>query len=206
MIFPAKWFYIAMVVLFEVGSAICGGAPNINALIVGRVLAGIGAVGIYTGALFLISVNTSEEERYIPLRDRADKRPQYIGMTGAMWGLGTVLGPVIGGAFTDGDGGWRWAFYVNLPIGALISPILLLLIPPFDALKGTSFIDRLKRIDWIGLVLFCGTICSLVLGLQFGGNQDPWNSGQVIGCFVSFRRYSRLICIQSNAMDALANQ
>jgi MFS family permease len=63
MIFPAKWFYIFMVVLFEAGSALCGGAPNMNALIVGRVIAGIGAVGIYTGALFLISVNTSEEER-----------------------------------------------------------------------------------------------------------------------------------------------
>lgn len=186
MIFPAKWYYIAMVILFEVGSAICGAAPNINALIVGRVIAGIGAVGIYTGALFLISVNTSEEERYTPIDDQADKRPKYIGMTGAMWGLGTVLGPVVGGAFTDGHGGWRWAFYVNLPIGALTAPFLLFLIPPFDALKGTSFIGRLKLIDWIGLVLFCGSICSLVLGLQFGGNLYSWNSRQVIGCFVSF--------------------
>jgi MFS family permease len=66
MIFPAKWFYIFNVLLFEVGSAVCGAAPNMNALIVGRVIAGIGAVGIYTGALFLISVNTSEEERYHP--------------------------------------------------------------------------------------------------------------------------------------------
>jgi MFS family permease len=66
MIFPAKWLYIVMVIIFEAGSAICGGAPNMNALIVGRVIAGIGAVGIYTGALFLISVNTSEEERYTP--------------------------------------------------------------------------------------------------------------------------------------------
>jgi len=69
MIFPAKWFYIANVVLFEAGSALCGGAPNINALIVGRVLAGIGAVGIYTGALFLITVNTTEEERYAIIHD-----------------------------------------------------------------------------------------------------------------------------------------
>ena len=52
-----------MVALFEVGSALCGGAPTMDALIVGRVLAGIGAVGIYTGALFLISVNTTEDER-----------------------------------------------------------------------------------------------------------------------------------------------
>jgi MFS family permease len=64
MIFPAKWFYIAMVVLFEAGSALCGGAPNMNALIIGRVLAGLGATGIYTGSLFLISVNTTEEERF----------------------------------------------------------------------------------------------------------------------------------------------
>jgi MFS family permease len=64
MIFPAKWFYISMVILFEAGSALCGGAPSMNALIVGRALAGLGAVGIYTGALFLISVNTTEEERY----------------------------------------------------------------------------------------------------------------------------------------------
>ena len=64
MIFPAKWFYIAMVVLFEAGSALCGGAPNMNVLIIGRVLAGLGATGIYTGSLFLISVNTTEEERF----------------------------------------------------------------------------------------------------------------------------------------------
>jgi MFS family permease len=107
-------------------------------------------------------------------------------MTGAMWGLGTVLGPVIGGAFTTGHGGWRWAFYVNLPIGALTAPFLLFLIPPFDALKGTSLMNRLRRIDWIGLIIFCGMICSLVLALQFGGNEYPWNSGQVIGCFVTF--------------------
>jgi MFS family permease len=107
-------------------------------------------------------------------------------MTGAMWGLGTVLGPVIGGAFTRSGATWRWAFYINLPIGALTAPVLLFLIPPFDALKGTSFLRRLRRVDWVGVVFLSGSITSLALALQFGGNQYPWNSGQVIGLFVTF--------------------
>jgi MFS family permease len=68
-IFNAKWFYILSVLVFEVGSAVCGGAPNMNALIIGRAVAGIGATGVYTGSLFLLSVNTSDRERYrIPHR------------------------------------------------------------------------------------------------------------------------------------------
>jgi MFS family permease len=174
-VFNAKWLYIWSVLVFEVGSAICGGAPNMNALIVGRVIAGIGATGIYTGSLFLISVNTNDQER-----------PAYIGLTGAMWGLGTVLGPVIGGAFTDSSAGWRWAFYINLPIGALIAPVLIFLVPTFDAQKGTSFWGRVKMVDWIGATLLTGTIVSIILALTFGGNEFAWNSGQVIGTFVSF--------------------
>lgn len=65
-IFNAKWLYIISVVIFEVGSAICGAAPNMNALITGRMIAGIGAVGIYTGSIFLISVSTSLQERFTP--------------------------------------------------------------------------------------------------------------------------------------------
>ena len=106
-------------------------------------------------------------------------------MTGAMWGLGTVLGPVIGGALTDSSASWRWAFYINLPIGALTAPALLFLIPPFDALKGVSFINRIKRIDWIGVGLLIGAFTALTIGLQFGGVLFPWNSGRSIACFVT---------------------
>jgi MFS family permease len=95
--FNSKWLYIISVVIFEIGSALCGGAPSMDALIVGRAIAGAGAIGIYIGVLAIISENTTEKER-----------PTYIGISGAMWGLASILGPVVGGAFVASAGGWRW--------------------------------------------------------------------------------------------------
>jgi MFS family permease len=107
-------------------------------------------------------------------------------MTGAMWGVGTVLGPVIGGAFTDSSATWRWAFYINLPIGLVFAPVMIFLIPSIDLQKGTPFFQRIKQVDWIGVVLLTGSIVSLILALSFGGTQYAWNSGQVIVTFVVF--------------------
>ena len=99
--FNAKWTYILCVLLFEAGSALCGGAPTINALIVGRAICGVGGSGMYVGVMTLLSVTTTIHER-----------PMYVGGTGLTWGLGTVLGPIIGGAFTDSSAGW--VCYLNL--------------------------------------------------------------------------------------------
>jgi MFS family permease len=63
-VFNAKWLYVLSVFIFEAGSALCGAAPNINVLIIGRLIVGVGATGIYTGSLFLLSVNTSQQELY----------------------------------------------------------------------------------------------------------------------------------------------
>lgn len=101
--FDAKMLYLVTVALFEAGSALCGGAPNMNALIVGRAICGFGGSGMYGGVLTLLAVNTTEHER-----------PMYIGLTGVTWGLGTVLGPIIGGAFADSAATWRWSFCMCL--------------------------------------------------------------------------------------------
>ena len=95
--FNSKWLYIISIIIFEAGSALCGGAPSMNSLIVGRAIAGFGAIGIYIGVMAIISGNTTDKER-----------PTYIGLSGMCWGLASVLGPVIGGAFVASDGGWRW--------------------------------------------------------------------------------------------------
>ena len=79
--FNAKWTYVMCVALFEVGSALCGAAPNMDALIVGRVICGIGGAGMYVGVMTLLAATTTIQER-----------PMYVGGTGMTWGLGTVLG------------------------------------------------------------------------------------------------------------------
>lgn len=99
-----KWIHISSVTLFTIGSAVCGAAPNMNALIVGRVIAGIGGAGMYLGNLNLISINTSMRER-----------PVYMGGVGIVWGAGTILGPVIGGSFADSKATWRWVCLELVP-------------------------------------------------------------------------------------------
>ena len=96
-IFNVKWLHVGSVTVFSIGSAVCGAAPNMNALIIGRVIAGVGGAGMYLGLLNLIAINTTARER-----------PAYMGGTGVVWGTGTILGPVIGGAFADSSATWRW--------------------------------------------------------------------------------------------------
>ena len=84
--FDAKWLYIGTVLLFELGSVLCAAAPNSTCFIVGRAIAGLGGMGMYIGVMTLIAYTTTIKERSI-----------YIGLTGLVWGAGTVLGPVIGG-------------------------------------------------------------------------------------------------------------
>ncbi|KAF1938527.1 MFS general substrate transporter [Clathrospora elynae] len=86
--FNIKWVFFKTVVLFEVGSVICGAAPTMSTLIVGRVIAGVGGSGIYLGSLNYFLTMAATEERSF-----------YMALIGSCWGVGAILGPVIGGAF-----------------------------------------------------------------------------------------------------------
>lgn len=105
-----KRLYIGSVLLFEVGSAVCGSAPNLDALIVGRALCGFGGSGMYLGVMTLIAATTTVQER-----------PLYVGGIGLTWGLGTILGPLVGGAFAGSAATWRYVPAAHDPCLALYS-------------------------------------------------------------------------------------
>lgn len=171
--FNMKWIFIGSILLFEVGSVICGAAPNMNAIIVGRVIAGAGGSGIYLGGLNYFSALTEKKERGL-----------YVSGTGFVWGLGAVLGPVIGGAFSVSKATWRWAFYINLVIGAVTAPIYVFALPSLRPIRGVSVRERLRKLDWVGFTLNIGIWVSFTLATTMAGGQWRWGEGRTIATFV----------------------
>ncbi|KAH9884166.1 putative efflux pump antibiotic resistance protein [Xylariomycetidae sp. FL2044] len=173
--FDNKALYLIALATFEVGSAIIGSAPVIEAVIVGRVLAGMGGSGIYVGTMNIVSAMTLPSER-----------TTYLNQVGFAWALGAVLGPVVGGAFADSPATWRWAFYINVVIGAVAAPACIFLIPAVVPPNTDSTLwQRIKKIDYVGAVLFFGGVCCVVSILGFGGVTYSWNSGEMIGLYVA---------------------
>ncbi|KAL2049759.1 hypothetical protein ABVK25_009982 [Lepraria finkii] len=174
--FSIKWVYLTAIFIFEVGSVICGAAPTSVALIIGRAVAGVGSAGIFSGALVIIAYA-------VPLV----KRPIFTGLIGGMYGLASVAGPLMGGAFTD-KVSWRWCFYINLPIGAVtfLGIALFFKSPERKNEVSIGFKERVKQFDPIGTVFFLPCIICLLLALQWGGSKYPWSDGKVIALFVVF--------------------
>ncbi|KAK0630993.1 efflux pump [Bombardia bombarda] len=172
--FKTKWTFFFFFGLFEVGSVLCAAAVSSTMLIIGRAVAGLGAAGIINGAITIVS-------SCAPL----EKRPALLGMTMGFQQLGLVVGPLIGGAFTTYDT-WRWSFWINLPIGAVIVILgIFVRIPEQTPKKSAlSVLPHLHHhLDLLGFALFAPAVIQLLLALQYGGNTFAWNSSQVIGLF-----------------------
>ncbi|KAL2820843.1 major facilitator superfamily domain-containing protein [Aspergillus cavernicola] len=174
-IFDTKWLFIGCLTMFAAGSALCGGAPSMNAIIVGRVWAGAGGAGMYLGNLNLLTILTTPKEQ-----------PIYVGLVGLIYGIGCILGPIIGGAFADSGATWRWAFYINLVIFGIMSPVYVFLLPslPRPVGRGRSFINKVLQLDWVGTVLSTGMHVSFILFIVFGGVEWPWTDGRNIALYV----------------------
>ncbi|KAE9364058.1 MFS multidrug transporter-like protein [Stipitochalara longipes BDJ] len=174
-LFNVKWVYLSSIFMFQLGSAICGSAPNMNALIVGRVIAGIGGAGTYLGGLNFFAALTTIHER-----------PIYTAGIGLLWGLGAILGPVIGGSFATSSATWRWSFYINLVIAGVIAPIWLFILPSVHRYPELSIRQKLERLDWLGTILNAGSYTSWILALTFAGGVWAWDDGRTIATFIVF--------------------
>ena len=157
-----KKVFLTAIAVFVGGSILSGAAQNMMELIGFRALQGLGAGGLAVGAFALIA-------DLVPPRERG----RYQGMTASVMAVGTIGGPLLGGFVTSAFG-WRWAFYINVPLGAIafVWCLVMLRLPA----KRTS-----ARIDWLGTVLLGITITGLVLVTTWGGNQYGWLSVQILG-------------------------
>ncbi|KAM3553705.1 hypothetical protein MY1884_006522 [Beauveria asiatica] len=172
--YDLKWTFLIAIVLFEIGSAICGAAPSSTVFIVGRAIAGLGSAGIMTGAMMTI----------IPLVP-LPKRPMFQAMFGMVFGVASVAGPLIGGAFTE-HATWRWCFYMNLPIGVVAFILLYIFEFPKTKMMDLPQKTKLVRLDPVGTTLFIPTVVSLLLALQWGGSTYSWSNWRIIVLFVCF--------------------
>ncbi|KAF2689724.1 MFS general substrate transporter [Lentithecium fluviatile CBS 122367] len=164
-IFGRRWPMIITVAVFALGSGIAGGAKNTATMIAGRTVQGLGSGGI----MLMIELIVCD---LVPLKERG----QYLGIVLSTAALGAIVGPVVGGALAQKD--WRWCFYINLPICALVLPVLVYFLRIRHHQVKWSQLGT--RIDWIGNTVFIASITAIILGLIFGGTVYAWSSWRII--------------------------
>ncbi|KAL4886462.1 major facilitator superfamily domain-containing protein [Aspergillus karnatakaensis] len=188
---PSKPVFLSSLLVFEVGSLLCGVVTTSDMLIVGRTIAGLGATGLFSGCLIIIA-------KAVPLR----VRPAHMGLVSSMHAVASVAGPIMGGALTD-HLSWRWCFYINLPFGGLAVLFLLVFLPMnIPPMPDFSWPDKVKQFDLPGLMFLIPSIICLIFALQWGGVQWPWADGRIIALFtVSGATFMIFVAIQVHQGD-----
>ncbi|KAJ8114865.1 hypothetical protein OPT61_g3354 [Boeremia exigua] len=165
-IFGRKSLIYVSLAFFFAGCIIAAVAENFTVILVGRSIQGVGGGGIIC-LTEMVVVDT------VPLRERG----KWFSFFGAMWSIGTVAGPLLGGGFAQ-NVSWRWLFYINIPflgIGAILITFFLKL-----NVKHDSFIAKLRQVDWIGMTLFLASTTGFLIPVTWGGVQYPWDSWRTL--------------------------
>ncbi|HEX5598669.1 MAG TPA: MDR family MFS transporter [Micromonosporaceae bacterium] len=169
--------FLFAIVTFLVGSLLAGLSQNMLQLIVTRGIQGLGAGGLMTLAFTIISDVVSPRER-----------GRYQGLFGAVFGVSSVAGPLLGGYFAEHN--WRWIFYINLPLG------LLAIVVCYHVMRLVPFQRRPHSVDWIGAALLVAGVSCLLLALSWGGTEYDWGSSTIVGLFVAGAVLSLLFLAQ----------
>lgn len=194
--YDLRLVFLQCIVVFEVGSVICGSAPNSIVFIVGRSIAGMASAGIMTGSMLVIIPMVPLHKRPMfqckpsPLESDTLFHPVSNGRSpalfGLIFGLSSAIGPLIGGAFTE-KATWRWCFYMNLPIGgAAFACLFFFLTSPKKPKQQLPLKDHIMRLDPLGTFFFIPCMVCLVLALQWGGSTYEWDNWRLIVLWVIF--------------------
>jgi len=177
--------------IFELGSILCAAAKNSVMLIVWRAVAGAGAAALFSGGMTIIGFS-------VPLR----KRAIYIAALSSMFGISSVVGPILGGVLTD-RASWRWCFWINLPFGGIaLLTVFFFFKNPERKQNAMTVKEKIAQIDILGaFFLICAIVC-LLLALQWGGSVYPWSDSRVFGCLIGFGLFLAVfLCLQFKLGD-----
>ncbi|KAJ7201832.1 iron permease [Mycena pura] len=165
-IFGRRMSMFGSIVIFAVGSALCGAAPSLNFMIAGRAVQGLGAGGVASLCHIVLS-------DLVPLKERG----VFNGLIAISYTVANGIGPVVGGSLAQ-HGQWRWIFYLNLPICGVTAGLVLVFLKLRTPAGSLS--DKVKKIDFIGNALVAASSTSVMIGLTWGGIQFPWSSPQIL--------------------------